>query len=719
MTAAAAAAALYDQLTDVVTLPPPGPPKPRELPAEPKGRVCKRFETQHNIVVLPVEISTILGSELGAPASTPPRSPDSRAAAAAAAAPSTAAAPSGRQQQQMPMGGNPHAHPAHNTGGGGGGGGPPHAPYGAPYGEWRGGGGGGGGGGAPQKPYYSRPHGKPGGGLKAVPCRYFNSGLCTKGDACQFGHFDPTCPPDSMYGTAAGGAGGAAGASATGSGGGGGASSGGAGGAGAGAGAWSGVPPAPAYPPPPPHYGGASTALPADIPPHPDWQGAVPHWAGTGGGGGAGGAAAGASSSSSSGGGGGGGGGVAAQGGAGGAGGYRPVMRGGWAGAGAMMGYPPAEPVPEGGGDATVNKLRGKLEALSGVGEECLTQALQAILAGWDDEDKRVLLGLGTNAIGLTRFKSVLVKRSIRHCHEGGHGGALDSLVEWERALGPWLPTATRPFSRYFEDELCGRVLEVLRCMAASPFTRFRLEGAWYGSAKTDPAAIMLQFCSPHSDSMVQEDLVAEFPESGFQLHTTPQPDNTAYFTHASGLAWTPANHHCWPITFRGRMKAFCLAQTRKPHLDISLGLLGMFLLCNIRPHALIPDTHTHTHASYLAHRQGFRLPSTRGHRGRSRRRPVPRSPRLPRHRVRRSGALHAQCSRNADGRRGVGGMETRSICRSPQQADTHTHCSHTHTGPRRHRPDGVAARAVGLRRVCGAEDHGHVPADGRGGHAS
>ena len=467
---------LFDS-ADVVTLPSDLNVLNRPSGAGGRDRTNARFEAQKECIVFPAEVKTILAT---LPAESP-KANDGPAPIFSSRPPATVNTTEPKKPAQQ-MHHHHHQHHHHQMSE------PPQY--------------------HPQYASYDRRMAPPvKSPLKNVPCRFNLSGSCTKGENCQFGHFDPEAVvpaeyPPMYYGSA--------------------------------------PPPqqssgyyrpAPAGPPPPP--GSFQSA----IPPHPDWQPSpapsATHWS--------------------------------AQ---------RPPGAPGVAPPAARP-APTAVPVEEEEEtDSTVTTLRAKLEALRG---NCVFPALKVVLEEWEEEEKKVVVGLKKNDIGLTRFQSLLIKRSLCHLHEGKNAAAMESIAEWERKLAPWLPVVGVPFARCFEEELCGRAIEVLRCMASSRFARFRLPEGVLETAKTDPTATMLGFWEQHAARLVQQDLSLEFPDADIAPHTPPQPSYTAYFTHDSGLPWTPATHRAWPAPFRGRMRAFFLSMTKLPtHYDLSLRMIGM-----------------------------------------------------------------------------------------------------------------------------------------------
>ena len=233
-------------------------------------------------------------------------------------------------------------------------------------------------------------------------------------------------------------------------------------------------------------------------------------------------------------------------------------------------------------GSGKVTTIRDRLNQLYSASnhEGLLFPSLVSIVEDWEIADSDLILGLGTNAIGLTRFKSVLMKRSIRHCSDAGHTAAFESLIEWEKALLPWLPQVPgkgdreMSFSKYFENNLCTRMLQVLCCMAASPFTRFRLpEGAGVESAQSDPAAQVVGYWRPFSSRHIEKSIERNFPQ-----HSKTLLKEAGLYCGAVTI-WTPSTHHMWPVPFRGRVSAFVRASTLNRLYKVDMICLCMYFV--------------------------------------------------------------------------------------------------------------------------------------------
>eukprot|EP01065_Artemidia_motanka_P027501 TRINITY_DN3269_c0_g1_i1.p1 TRINITY_DN3269_c0_g1~~TRINITY_DN3269_c0_g1_i1.p1 ORF type:complete len:797 (+),score=272.40 TRINITY_DN3269_c0_g1_i1:89-2479(+) len=224
-------------------------------------------------------------------------------------------------------------------------------------------------------------------------------------------------------------------------------------------------------------------------------------------------------------------------------------------------------------------RLVGVVATLHPNKRPCVSVAFQVVLGDFPDDEREMLLGLEPNAVGLTRFRSVLIKRTLRHAHQAEEINAVQSLSQWEEHLLRWLPPTPRggvAYTRHFEGHFCNRVLECCRVMLASPFCRLRLPP---GSATdavresiTDPMAQALQVWGPWAAALAARDARDEsFPG----LDAPPRPPVEAAaaapvtddgsFTLTSGVTWTADKHHVWPITFRIRARALlrAAAQTR------------------------------------------------------------------------------------------------------------------------------------------------------------
>eukprot|EP00756_Hemistasia_phaeocysticola_P012312 Hpha_TRINITY_DN15187_c4_g2::TRINITY_DN15187_c4_g2_i2::g.129429::m.129429 len=206
----------------------------------------------------------------------------------------------------------------------------------------------------------------------------------------------------------------------------------------------------------------------------------------------------------------------------------------------------------------------------------CLTVGFQLVLGECSERDTDMLLGLEPNAVGLTRFRSVLVKRTLRHAHLEEAVEAVSSLSGWEESLLRWLPPCPRAgpgYARHFEAELCNRVLECCKVMLASPFCRLQLPpGACADAAResgSDPMAAIIRkwapWASAHSAKEIQGDTFAGLPKPK-PVPDTQEPGIAGElgFTMGCGVEWTPAEHDMWPVTFRGRARALARTAFRR-----------------------------------------------------------------------------------------------------------------------------------------------------------
>eukprot|EP01065_Artemidia_motanka_P029974 TRINITY_DN36018_c0_g1_i1.p1 TRINITY_DN36018_c0_g1~~TRINITY_DN36018_c0_g1_i1.p1 ORF type:complete len:650 (+),score=107.58 TRINITY_DN36018_c0_g1_i1:50-1999(+) len=186
--------------------------------------------------------------------------------------------------------------------------------------------------------------------------------------------------------------------------------------------------------------------------------------------------------------------------------------------------------------------------------ENLLTRVFQMVLGGMDDQPRETLLGLTGDTVGLTRFRSVLLKRTLKWAFDAGNLDAIECLVRWERKLlaDGWLttPPANGEFSRYFEANLCQHHLECLKLMAASPYARGRgplVPGGDEGLNVSDPAASVLRlWASAPPPAVVRVCEAGDWQES----HSWRQ--------------WSAEDHRMWPAPFRGRAR--CLAKVLSRH---------------------------------------------------------------------------------------------------------------------------------------------------------
>eukprot|EP00662_Eupelagonemidae_sp_cell21_P018387 gene18387-19186_t len=144
-----------------------------------------------------------------------------------------------------------------------------------------------------------------------------------------------------------------------------------------------------------------------------------------------------------------------------------------------------------------VGRLRARLHRPE---RALLTRTFQMVLGSLDDAQQELLLGIGGGAVGLTRFRSVLLKRTLRRAFESSDLAAIEHLARWERRLVSqgWLPPPPpdeggEAYCRFFEQHLCGRFVECLRAMAAAPNARCRagIAGGDDGLALPDPMCVV------------------------------------------------------------------------------------------------------------------------------------------------------------------------------------------------------------------------------------
>eukprot|EP00755_Sulcionema_specki_P019706 Sspe_Gene.12165::Locus_4140_Transcript_1_1_Confidence_1.000_Length_2026::g.12165::m.12165 len=214
-----------------------------------------------------------------------------------------------------------------------------------------------------------------------------------------------------------------------------------------------------------------------------------------------------------------------------------------------------------------------------------LVPTLIGMLSNLEQDELDLMLGLGTNRVGLTRFRSLLIKRSIRHCHEAKLSNALEHLRRTEEASVDWLPplSCDTDFAVAIENELGNRFVELLKIMAASPFSRFRLHGP--EAAKTDPSALSLSFWSPHAAAMAAQDAKKEKWEGLDNTESNPADPLPAIndevvnptFVLDCGVPWSPACHGRWPAPFRGRAYLLLLCTNRKGY-NFPLDVTGRIL---------------------------------------------------------------------------------------------------------------------------------------------
>ena len=120
-----------------------------------------------------------------------------------------------------------------------------------------------------------------------------------------------------------------------------------------------------------------------------------------------------------------------------------------------------------------VNSLRDELAEDQ---KHLLTRTLQMVLGRLSEGERDTLLGLPQAVLGLTRFRSVLIKRTIKYAFDACDLEAIESLSRWEDELELHMPEPPydETFSKFFEKNLCQHYVEIVRCMLASPLCRLR-----------------------------------------------------------------------------------------------------------------------------------------------------------------------------------------------------------------------------------------------------
>eukprot|EP01062_Namystynia_karyoxenos_P042876 TRINITY_DN3140_c1_g1_i14.p1 TRINITY_DN3140_c1_g1~~TRINITY_DN3140_c1_g1_i14.p1 ORF type:complete len:871 (+),score=194.78 TRINITY_DN3140_c1_g1_i14:91-2613(+) len=223
-------------------------------------------------------------------------------------------------------------------------------------------------------------------------------------------------------------------------------------------------------------------------------------------------------------------------------------------------------------------RLVNAVSTLPGEKRDCLTVAFQLVLGEFADEERELLLGMEPNAVGLTRWQSVLMKRTMRHAHESEAIDAVKALSRWEEAMLRWLPPCPRAgYCRHFEAQLCSRIIECVRAMAASPFTRLRLPPCARTDCSreqvSDPVAQCFHFWEPWATELsardAREDRFDGLTTATQSTQQTPKAGGTrsvgldGSFALSCGVRWSPSDHGCWPLPFRRRCRALLYAARR------------------------------------------------------------------------------------------------------------------------------------------------------------
>eukprot|EP01061_Rhynchopus_euleeides_P015079 TRINITY_DN25893_c1_g2_i1.p1 TRINITY_DN25893_c1_g2~~TRINITY_DN25893_c1_g2_i1.p1 ORF type:complete len:696 (+),score=238.60 TRINITY_DN25893_c1_g2_i1:276-2363(+) len=195
-----------------------------------------------------------------------------------------------------------------------------------------------------------------------------------------------------------------------------------------------------------------------------------------------------------------------------------------------------------------VNSLRDELHIDQ---SHLLTRSLQMVLGRLSEHERDTLLGLPQAVLGLTRFRSVLIKRTIKYAFDACDLEAIESLSRWEAELADFLPEPPEDdsFSKFFEKNLCQNYVEIVRCMLASPL------------------------CHLRSDWLLQ----------AVRISTSPDPLHDVIKRWLGDEADTPysrAGHSAFPCCLRIRGRAFLWAMKhksheRKRHHDVYAGCLN------------------------------------------------------------------------------------------------------------------------------------------------
>eukprot|EP01060_Flectonema_neradi_P004088 TRINITY_DN12694_c0_g3_i1.p1 TRINITY_DN12694_c0_g3~~TRINITY_DN12694_c0_g3_i1.p1 ORF type:complete len:700 (+),score=128.52 TRINITY_DN12694_c0_g3_i1:83-2182(+) len=209
----------------------------------------------------------------------------------------------------------------------------------------------------------------------------------------------------------------------------------------------------------------------------------------------------------------------------------------------------------------SIQTLRQKVSdlrmTLSPSHQNILTRTLQMCLGTFSPEHRDTLLGLPQDVVGLTRFRSVLVKRTLKWAYDNNNLTAIESVAQWEESLRKWMrdPDDGPDFSKYFEQHLCNVFMEVARCLLALPTSRVRTD--WVQQAVTvstspDPIHDMftkwLWFSTASSDSSVSAETTTGFYKA-FCMN---------------GVSWSTSQHCRWPLPFRGRTKLLIYSLKRR-----------------------------------------------------------------------------------------------------------------------------------------------------------
>ncbi|KAJ9439809.1 hypothetical protein DIPPA_02371 [Diplonema papillatum] len=222
-----------------------------------------------------------------------------------------------------------------------------------------------------------------------------------------------------------------------------------------------------------------------------------------------------------------------------------------------------------------VASLRGSLQADK---QHVLLRTLQMVLGTMDADSREMLLGLPQDVVGLTRFRSVLVKRTLKWAFESSNLDAIEAATQWETKLSRWLPRPARsvPFSKFFEQHLCTHFIEVVKCQIANSAASFRTD--WItqllsSSTSPDPLHDTIQKWLHYSESFANQGAEPAgpllstpsdaAPQAAAEPSAAPKGADFGEFT-VRGVTWSPSEHAQWPLPFRRRLRALLYVLKKK-----------------------------------------------------------------------------------------------------------------------------------------------------------